>query len=114
METTLTRSHLHEQLLELKMKHAERTVDRLCDEAASRQSGYTEFLSLVLDAELVQRRDRGTQMRLKLAHFPLHKTLEQFGTFGRLKQLIQDGVDCIHVRQRYGAPQCLNQLRRGS
>ena len=78
METTLTRSHLHEQLLELKMKHAERTVDRLCDEAASRQSGYTEFLSLVLDAELVQRRDRGTQMRLKLAHFPFHKTLEQF------------------------------------
>jgi DNA replication protein DnaC len=78
MDTTLTHSRVHEQLLELKMKHAEKTVDQLCEEAATRQSGYTDFLSRVLDAELVQRRDRGTLMRLKLAHFPFQKTLEQF------------------------------------
>ncbi len=78
MDNTLTHSRIHAQLLELKMKHAESTVDQLCEEAASRQSGYSEFLSRVLDAELVQRHDRGTQMRLKLAHFPFQKTLEQF------------------------------------
>jgi DNA replication protein DnaC len=78
MDTTLTRTRVHAQLLELKMKHAEKTVDQLGEEAATRQSGYTEFLSHVLDAELVQRRDRGTQMRFKLAHFPFQKTLEQF------------------------------------
>ena len=78
MDTTLTRARLHEQLLELKLKHAEKTVDQLCEDAAQRQSGYSELLGRVLDEELVQRRDRGTQMRLKLAHFPFQKTLEQF------------------------------------
>jgi len=78
MDTTLTQVRVHEQLLELKMKHAEKTVDQLCAEAATRQCGYTEFLSRVLDEELVRRRDQGAQMRLKLAHFPFQKTLEQF------------------------------------
>jgi len=78
MDSTLTQARVHEQLLELKMKHAEKTVNQLCEEAATRQSGYTEFLCRVLDTELIQRRDRGTLMRLKLAHFPFQKTLEQF------------------------------------
>jgi DNA replication protein DnaC len=78
MDNLLTRQRVHEQLLELKLKHAEQAVDHLCDESAERQTGYSEFLCQVLDAELAQRRDRGTQMRLKLAHLPFHKTLEQF------------------------------------
>jgi DNA replication protein DnaC len=78
MDTTPARAHVHQQLLELKMKHAERDVDRLCEEAAARQSGYTEFLSLVLDAELVQRLDHCAELRLKMARFPFQKTLEQF------------------------------------
>jgi len=78
MDTLLTRQRVHEQLLELKLKHAEQAVDHLCDESAERQTGYSEFLCQVLDAELAQRRDRGTQMRLKLAHLPFQKTLEQF------------------------------------
>ena len=92
MDTTLTHARVHEQLLELKMKHAEKTVDQLGEEAATRQSGYTEFLSRVLDAELVQRRDRGTQMRLKLAHFPFQKTLEQFD-FGFQPSLDQRQIE---------------------
>lgn len=92
MDTTLTHARVHEQLLELKMKHAEKTVEQLCEEAATRQSGYTEFLSRVLDAELVQRRDRGTQMRLKLAHFPFQKTLEQFD-FGFQPSLDQRQIE---------------------
>lgn len=43
MDTAITRSRVHEQLLELKMKHAERSVDRLCEEAVARQTGYTEL-----------------------------------------------------------------------
>jgi DNA replication protein DnaC len=78
MDTSLTHARVHEQLLELKLKHADQALDTLCEEALRRQCGYSEFLSRVLDAELVQRRDRGTQMRLKLAHFPFQKTLEQF------------------------------------
>jgi len=78
MDDILTRSRVHEQLMELKMKHAEQAVDHLCDDAAERQTGYTEFLCRVLDSELVRRRDQGTLMRLKLAHLPFQKTLEQF------------------------------------
>ncbi|MBP7427863.1 MAG: IS21-like element helper ATPase IstB [Candidatus Hydrogenedentes bacterium] len=78
MDSTLTNVRVHEQLVELKLKHAEQALDAVCEEATRRQCGYSEFLSCVLDAELVQRRDRGIQMRLKLAHFPFQKTLEQF------------------------------------
>jgi DNA replication protein DnaC len=92
MDTMITHSRVHEQLLELKMKHAEKSIDPLCEEAAARQTGYSEFLSRVLDAELVQRRDRGTQMRLKLAHFPFQKTLEQFD-FGFQPSLDQRQVE---------------------
>ena len=46
----------------------------------------------VLDAELVQRRDRGTLMRLKLAHFPFQKTLEQFD-FGFQPSLDQRQIE---------------------
>ncbi len=92
MDTTLTRTRVHAQLLELKMKHAEKTVDQLCEEAAQRQSGYTELLSRVLDEELVRRRDRGTQMLLKLAHFPVQKTLEQFD-FGFQPSLDQRQIE---------------------
>ena len=78
MDNVLTRARVHEQLQELKLKHAEQAVDHLCDDAAERQTGYTEFLCRVLDSELVRRRDQGTLMRLKLAHLPFQKTLEEF------------------------------------
>ncbi len=92
MDTTLTHARVHEQLLELKMKHAEKSVDQLCEDSAARQTGYAEFLSRVLDTELVRRRDQGTLMRLKLAHFPFQKTLEQFD-FGFQPSLDQRQVE---------------------
>jgi DNA replication protein DnaC len=92
MDTAIIRSRIHEQLLELKMKHAERAVDRLCEEAAERQSGYTELLSRVLDEELIRRRDRGTHLMIQLAHFPFQKTLEQFD-FGFQPSLDQRQIE---------------------
>jgi DNA replication protein DnaC len=92
MDTELTRSRVHEQLLELKLKHAEQSVDRLCEDATERQTGYSEFLSCVLDEELVSRRDRGRQMLLRLAHLPFHKTLEEFD-FGFQPSLDQRQIE---------------------
>jgi DNA replication protein DnaC len=83
---------LHEQMLELKLKHSERTVDQLCQEAAERRMGYTEFLSRVLEEEIGPRHDRGTQLRIQLAHFPFQKTLEQFD-FGFQPSLDQRQVE---------------------
>lgn len=76
--SAIVKVKLHEQLAELKLKHAERTVDQLCQEAMDREMSYTEFLSRILDEEIVRRRDRGTHLRTQLAHFPFQKTLEQF------------------------------------
>jgi DNA replication protein DnaC len=88
----IERSRLHEQLLELRLKHAEKIVDRLCDEAAERSASYTELLNRLLDEELTHRRDRGAELRLKLAHFPFKKTLEQFD-FGFQPSLDQRQVE---------------------
>jgi len=55
MDTMLTRTRVHDQLRALSLKHAEKAVDGLCEEAAQRQSGYTEFLCRVLDEELARR-----------------------------------------------------------
>jgi DNA replication protein DnaC len=78
VETALTSARIHEQLLELKMRHAEKSVDSLCEDAAQRQTGYSEFLSRLLDVELACRKDRGTQMLIRLSHLPFQKTLDQF------------------------------------
>jgi DNA replication protein DnaC len=75
---TLERVKLHEQLLELKLKHAEKIVDQLCHEATERQMSYTEVMGRLLEEELAHRRDRGSQLRIQLAHFPFKKTIEQF------------------------------------
>jgi DNA replication protein DnaC len=72
------RARLHEQLRELKLKHAGQIVDQLCQEAAERNLSFTEGLSRLLDEELTRRHDRGAHLRTQLAHFPFQRTLEQF------------------------------------
>jgi len=89
----IERVRVHEQLLELKLKHAEKIVDRLCEEATERSSSYTELPAHLLDEELTRRRDRGAELRIKLAHFPFKKTLEQFD-FG-----FQPTLDQRHVEE---------------
>lgn len=88
----LQRARLHEQLLELKLKHAERVVDQLCQEAVERTGSYTDLLSRLLEEELTHRRDRGAHLRIQLAHFPFKKTLEQFD-FGFQPSLDQRQVE---------------------
>ena len=90
---TLERARLHEQLLELKLRHAEKIVAPLCEEGAQRSLSYTEVLGRLLDEEITHRRDRGADLRIKLAHFPFKKTLEQFD-FG-----FQPGIDQRQVEE---------------
>jgi DNA replication protein DnaC len=75
---SVSQARLQEQLVALKLRHAASVLGELTQEATERQLGYSEFLARLLDLEMVRRRDRGTQVRLQLAHFPLAKTLEQF------------------------------------
>lgn len=78
MTELLLRTRLHEQMIELKLTQAEKVVDEVCREATERQISYTDVMTQLLEEELRFRRDRGSTMRIQLAHFPYKKTIEQF------------------------------------
>ena len=50
----------------------------LADEAAKKKRSFVEYLEQVLGAEAALRAERSRQMLIKLATFPVVKTLEQF------------------------------------
>ena len=50
----------------------------LADEAAGKKQSYLEFLQGMLEVEYALRQERSRQMLIKLATFPVIKTLEQF------------------------------------
>ena len=50
----------------------------LADQAARDEASYTDYLEQVLSAEAALRSERSRQMLIKLATFPVVKTLEQF------------------------------------
>jgi len=50
----------------------------LADQAAQQHWDHVDYLRRLLEGEFNQRRDRSIQRRIKAAHFPVIKTLEQF------------------------------------
>ena len=53
-------------------------LDQRLDQAARQEGSYTEFLAQLLAAEVGARRERYLKARIRLAHLPYHKTLEEF------------------------------------
>ena len=62
----------------LKMPHLADRLDTVCEQAAKRELGFTEFLSEALEVEWQGRHLKGVESRLAMARFPWVKTLEQF------------------------------------
>ena len=62
----------------LKLDYLEAQLDAICEQGASQQLDYKNFLIQALDVEWQGRSRRGTEARLRLARFPWLKTLEQF------------------------------------
>jgi len=62
----------------LGMTQAAAVLDSRLEAAAGRQLTYLDFLDDLLAAELEARRERYLKTRIRLAHLPFHKTLEQF------------------------------------
>ena len=67
-----------QHLESLGLKQAVETLDNILDAAASKQLTYPEMLAQLLDAEVNARRERYLSTRTKMAHLPLHRTLDQF------------------------------------
>jgi len=71
-------NQLREQLGYLKLQFIQEHFDELARQAALSQWSHVEFLTRLIEGENAQRQDRARERRIKLARFPVIKTLEQF------------------------------------
>lgn len=71
-------SELREQLHYLKLNSILEHYQTEARTAAEGQLGHVEYLARLVDGEAQLRQDRGIARRIKLARFPVLKTLEQF------------------------------------
>jgi len=70
--------HTRQALETLGLTQAATVLDSRLEVAAARQLTYLDFLADLLEAELLARRERYLKARIRLAHLPFHKTLDQF------------------------------------
>ncbi len=69
---------LDEKLRYLKLPYIEKNYELLAKTAAQKQWSHLQYLTELIEEEAKERHDRATTRRIRLAHFPCIKTLEQF------------------------------------
>lgn len=74
----ITYERVQSHLARLKLARMADCLDMLAQEAAKREWTYLDFLDHLLENEVSARYERDVAMKIKLAHFPFLKTLEQF------------------------------------
>jgi DNA replication protein DnaC len=74
----LTYQRVQGHLARLKLTRMADCLDMLAQDAAKHEWTYLDFLDHLLDSEASARYERDVAMKIKLAHFPFPKTLEQF------------------------------------
>jgi len=62
----------------LKLKSIMENYDPVAKDAARRKWAYPEYLSRLLEGEVDQRNDRSIERRIRMARFPVIKTLDEF------------------------------------
>ena len=77
-QTTATHEPLLQHLAYLKLGYTQEHFEALAKQAADKQLGHVQYLSNLMAGEVSQRQERAVQRRIKLARFPVIKTLEQF------------------------------------
>ncbi len=78
LQKSLPTDALSANLKYLKLAHILENYLIMAKQAAGEQWDYIEFLSRLMDGEALLRRERSTQRRVRLARFPIIKTLDQF------------------------------------
>ncbi len=89
--TVITR--LHTALATLGLTEAEAVLDAHLERAATEERAYADLLGDLLDREVEARRARYLRTRMRLAHLPFLKTLDQFD-FG-----FQPSIDERQIRE---------------
>lgn len=74
----LAYERLHQSLETLKLPTVEAIVDGYLSSTAAEGRSTVEVLDYLLGEEVKARRGQSEQMRLKMAHFPVRKTLDEF------------------------------------
>lgn len=74
----LASDDIDRHLLDLKLTFIADNYSDLAKQAAHKQSSHVEYLGQLVEGEALLRRDRATQRRIRLARFPVLKTLDQF------------------------------------
>ena len=72
------RTELNHNLQYLKLPFVAQNYESMAKQAAIEQLTHVEYLALLIEGEAAKRRDRATQRRIRLARFPVIKTLDQF------------------------------------
>ena len=65
-------------LEQLGLNQAAAVLDSRLEVAAQKEANYADFLVDLLGIEAAARRERYLTARLRLAHFPFHRSLEHF------------------------------------
>jgi len=73
-----TTSLLHPQLDELKLPFLKTHYAELAQQAAQASWTHVDYLARLIDGQYQQRRQHTIERRIKAAHFPVLKTLQQF------------------------------------
>jgi DNA replication protein DnaC len=76
--TDLTYERVQTHLARLKLARMADRLDMLAEDAAKQAWTYLDFLDHLLETEVSARYERDVAMKIKLAHFPFLKTMEQF------------------------------------
>jgi DNA replication protein DnaC len=76
--TTKPLSDLDAHLQYLKLAYIAQHYNDLARQASRKQWGHVDYLSRLIDGETALRHDRCIQRRIRLARFPVIKTLDQF------------------------------------
>ncbi len=84
---------VHQALESLGLAEVQAVVEARLEQAAKAEQAYGEFLAELLECEVSARRERYLRTRMRLAHLPALKTLEQFD-FG-----FQPSLDERQVRE---------------
>ena len=69
---------VHQALESLSLAEMNGVVESRLEQAARDEQAYGDFLAELLECEVGARRERYLRTRMRLAHFPAMKTLEQF------------------------------------
>ncbi|MGB4370241.1 MAG: IS21-like element helper ATPase IstB [Dethiobacteria bacterium] len=72
------REILEQNLKRLKLRHVRHTLDAINEVALTEDPSYLDFLAYLVQQEIAGREATQKQRRLKAAHFPVWRTLDEF------------------------------------